>query len=131
MSRPRERSTSTALRFDQPQGMPSWYRPYSVRRGTITLGQVQRMSASGVAEGDILQALRSANLEPVVGVGGLGPIRTRPAAGLTGSRLAQLAERGVSERVLDELQIAFLSQFVEVERLRYQNLGKGPGGSFN
>jgi hypothetical protein len=30
--------------------------------------------------------------------------------------------------VLDEVQTKFLGQFVELARLRYQNLGKGPAG---
>ncbi|HZR02268.1 MAG TPA: hypothetical protein VFA81_03735 [Burkholderiales bacterium] len=128
---PSQIPTSTAYYFDRPQGMPSWYRPYSVRRGTITIEQVLRMAKSGASEGEMIRAIRNANLDHVVGVAGLGTIRTRPLPGLTGSELAYLGQQGVPDAVLDELQTAFLSQFVETERLRYQNLGKSPGGSFN
>lgn len=128
---PRERHTSTAIRFDRPQGMPSWYRPYSAKRGRIDVEQVRQMAASGRSEAEIVQAIRSANLEPVVGVGGLGTIRTRPVAAVSGSELAQLRREGVPDAALDELQSTFLAQFVEVERLRYQHLGKGSDSGFN
>lgn len=128
---PRQRPTSTATRFDRPQGMPSWYRPYSAHRGTLTVAQIRSMAAAHIPDAQIVQALQTENLQPVLGVGGLGTVRTRPLAGLTGSQLAHLGSEGVSDAVLDALQTAFLAQFVEVERLRYQNLGKGPHGGFN
>lgn len=128
---PRERPTSTALRFDRPQGLPSWFHPYSVKRGHITVDRIREMAASGVPEAEIVRTIRETNLDAVVGVGPIAPIRTRPTAGVSGSQLANLHRAGVSDVVLDELQSAFLSQFVEVERLRYQLLGKGPGGGFN
>jgi hypothetical protein len=43
-----------------------------------------------------------------------------------GSELAQLSEQGVGYGALDALQGKFLAQFIETERLRYMNLGKGP-----
>lgn len=128
---PRERPTSTALRFDRPQGMPSWFRPYSAKRGYISLERVREMAASGVPEEEMVRTVRERNLDAVIGTSGLTPIRTRPTAGLSGSQLASLHRSGVPDVVLDELQSAFLSQFVEVERLRYQLLGKGPDGGFN
>lgn len=128
---PRERPTSTALRFDRPQGLPSWYRPYSAKRGQVTVEGVREMAAAGTPEADLVRTIRESNLDAIIGTGGLAPIRTRPTAGLRGSHLASLHRAGVPDAVLDELQSAFLSQFVEVERLRYQLLGKGSDGGFN
>lgn len=128
---PRERPTSTALRFDRPQGLPSWFEPYSAKRGRITVDRVREMTASGVPEDEIVRAIRNTNLDPVIGTAPLAPIRTRPTAALSGSQLAALHREGVPDAVLDELQRAFVAQFVEIERLRYQHLGKGPDGGFN
>ena len=50
-----------------------------------------------------------------------------PAAGLNGSELARLHGEGASYAVLDALQAQFLAQFIDAERMRYQNWGKGPG----
>ncbi|MCC7547458.1 MAG: hypothetical protein IT532_06815 [Burkholderiales bacterium] len=131
MDAPHTRPTSTDMRFDRPQGMPSWYRPYSFRRGALSLGEIEDMARRGLPEQELVAHVRSSRLEGVVGVGGLGTIRTRPVAGVTGTELADLGEVGVPDAVVDEVQKQFLAQFVEIERLRYQNLGKGPAGSNN
>jgi hypothetical protein len=51
------------------------------------------------------------------------------SVGLSGSLLATLHHEGVPDLVLDALQEQYLAQFVEYQRLRYQNYGHGP--SFN
>ena len=43
-----------------------------------------------------------------------------------GSELARLHDEGVGYGALDALQGQFLAQFIETERLRYMNIGKGP-----
>jgi hypothetical protein len=128
---PRMTSTSTSMRADRPQGMPSWYRPYGPRRGEVSLAQIAEMARSGASEQELIQLLRTSRLEGVAGVGGLGTIRTHPVSGVTGSELAQLHSAGVPDAVIDEVQTVFLGQFVEIARLRYQNLGKGPSGPNN
>jgi len=128
---PRMTSTSTSMRPDRPQGMPSWYRPYGPRSGEVSLPQIAEMSRSGASEQELIQRLRTSRLEGVAGVGGLGTVRTHPVAGVTGSELAELHSLGVSDAVIDEVQTVFLGQFVEIARLRYQNLGKGPSGQNN
>ena len=65
-------------------------------------------------------------LTHVIGVGGTFTVRTQPVAGLSGSQLERLHGQGVGYPVLDALQGQFLAQFIEVERLRYINLGKAP-----
>jgi hypothetical protein len=128
---PRQRPPYTGYTLVQPQGMPSWYVPYSVRLKSISIDAIRTMAKQGASEQDMLNALRSSRLERVIGVGGLGPVRTQLVAGVAGSELAGLRKEGIPDPVLDQIQLSFLSQFVEFERLRYQNLGKGPGGSFN
>ena len=48
------------------------------------------------------------------------------SVGLHGSVLAALHQQGVPDVVLDAMQEQYLAQFVEYQRLRYQNFGKGP-----
>jgi len=131
MSAPRTVPTSTAMWPNRPQGMPSWYRPYSPRRSALSLAQIEEMANGGMTEEEMVARVRASRLESVVGVGGFGTIRTHPVAGVSGSQLADLRAAGVPDAVIDEVQALFLAQFVEIQRLRYQNLGKGPGGPNN
>lgn len=128
---PRQSPPYAGFKFGQPQGMPSWYVPYSATLKSISIDDIRTMAKQGASEQDMVNALRNGVLERVIGVGGLGPVRTQLVAGVTGSELARLRKEGIPDPVLDQIQLSFLSQFVEFERLRYQNLGKGPGGSFN
>jgi hypothetical protein len=73
----------------------------------------------------MLERIEHSPLTNVIGVGGTFTVRTQPAAGLSGSTLGLLHEQGVAYPVLDALQGQFLAQFIEVERLRYQNIGQG------
>jgi len=120
---------STAYRPSQPLGLPDWYRPFSARLKPISVDDVRSMAKAGASDQAMIDAIRDARLTHIIGVGGLGPVATHPLAGLSGSELARLRQEGIPDPVVDELQVAFLGQFVEVQRLRYQNLGKGP--SFN
>ena len=131
MDAPRMHATSTVEWADRPQGMPSWYRPYFPRRSEVTLLQIEEMARNGASEAEMLERLRGSRLEGVAGVGGIGTVRTHPVAGVTGSELADLRSAGVPDAVLDAVQALFLAQYVELARLRYQNLGKGPAGTHN
>jgi hypothetical protein len=124
-----QRPPSTYYAFSQPPGMPDWYRPYSAKRRTISLDDVRRMARQGTSTEEMVRAVRSARLDRTIGVAGLGTVRTHPVAGLSGSELARLRAEGLPDPVLDEIQNAFVSQFVELQRLRYQHLGKGPSFS--
>jgi hypothetical protein len=121
--------TSTSYRGYGPQGMPDWYRPYSATRRTISLDQIVDRAKQGVPAQELVDEVRNARLEDVIGgESPLSGIRTHPVAQLSGAQLARLREEGVPDPVLDEIQSRFLAQFVEIARLRYQNLGKGPAG---
>lgn len=110
-----------------PQGMPDWYQPYSATRGSFTAGRIAEMTRLGASEAEMIAVVRGGNLDPVIGVESpLSGVRTHPVAALPGSELARMREQGVPDAVLDELQARYLGQFVEVQRLRYQNRGKGP-----
>ena len=111
----------------RPVGTPDWVPyPQKVLTGAaVSVSDIEKMAKEGVPDAQIIGRLNSSPLTDVIGVGGTFTIRTQPAAGLSGAELAQLHEQGVSYAVLDTLQGQFLSQFIETERLRYQNIGQG------
>jgi hypothetical protein len=113
--------------YGKPPGVPDWI-PASLARsaGTLTLDDVRKMVKDGMPDDQIADRIRRSRLASVVGVGGITTIRTQPVAGLRGSELARLHEEGASYAVLDAVQSQFLAQWIEIARLRYQNLGKGP-----
>jgi len=123
-------SAPSPLRYAtrKPAGTPEWV-PASLppSRQRLNVDQVVELARSGTTEAQLIDRIRNSRLDDVIGVGGFSTIRTRPLGGLTGSRLARLKEEGLSDAVLDALQSQFLAQFIEAERLRYQNWGKGPG----
>jgi hypothetical protein len=111
----------------RPTGTPDWV-PYPQQPpvgAAISVSDIERMSKDGVPEAEIVERINRAPLTNVIGVGGTSTVRTQPAAGLSGSLLGLLHEQGVAYPVLDALQGQFLAQFIEVERLRYQNIGQG------
>jgi len=114
-------------RPSQPQGVPSWYEPWTsgYRGHTVRVAQLREMAAQGRSEAEMLELLRNASPDRVVGVGGATYVDTRPLPGLSGSEFAQLRADGVPDAVLDALQTRFLAAYVENARLRYQNYGKG------
>jgi hypothetical protein len=127
---PTQRPTRTSYVSYGPQGMPDWYRPYSATSRTFRLDEIEQMARAGASEQEMLARVRGGKLDQVIGAQSpLTGIRTRPVATLTGSSLARLRQAGVPDTVLDEIQTVFLGQYVEVERLRYQNLGKAPTGA--
>src|SRR5262245_58215458 len=111
----------------RPIGTPDWV-PYPQKLLTgppVSVSDIEKMTKDGVADAQIIERLNSSPLTHVIGVGGTFTIHTQPVAGLSGSELAQLHDQGVSYPVLDTMQGQFLSQFIETERLRYQNIGQG------
>jgi len=111
----------------RPIGTPEWV-PYPQKLLTgaaVSVTDIEKMAKDGVPDAQIIERLNGSPLTHVIGVGGTFTIRTQPVAGLSGAELAQLHEQGVSYAVLDTLQGQFLSQFIETERLRYQNIGQG------
>jgi len=117
----------TAWINNQPQGMPSWYRPIAVpfKGGGVSLDDIREMVTKGDSEEQILAALHAQGLETIIIQTDTRTIRTRPLTAISGSELAQLRIDGVPDPVLDAVQDQFLSQFVALERLRYLNIGKG------
>lgn len=114
-------------RPSQPLGVPSWYQPWTsgYRSHIVSIEQLREMAKQGASEAQMLDLLRDATPENVVGVGGIGQIGTFPLPGLSGAQLAQLRADGLPDAVLDQLQVRFLAAYVENARLRYQNYGKG------
>jgi hypothetical protein len=112
----------------KPAGTPNWvpYPPAKTTGGRLSVDQIVELARSGMPEARLAQRIRTAQLTDVIGVGGLSTIRSHPLAGLGGAQLAKLKHKGVPDQALDALQGRFLALFIETERLRYQNLGKGP-----
>jgi hypothetical protein len=115
-------------RPDRPMGVPSWvpYPPNPASVEPISVSDIGKMAKDGVPEAQIIERINHSRLTHVIGVGGTFTIRTQPVAGLSGSELGQLHDQGVGYAALDALQGQFLAQFIEAERLRYLNIGKGP-----
>jgi hypothetical protein len=113
---------------DKPTGVPSWV-PYPPNPGSvspISVSDIEKMAKDGVPEAQIVERINHSRLTHVIGVGGTFTVRTQPVAGLSGSEFVQLHDQGVGYAALDALQGQFLAQFIETERLRYMNIGKGP-----
>jgi hypothetical protein len=112
----------------KPPGTPDWvpYPPSGSTGARLSVSQIVDTARRGMSEAKLVQRIRTAQLTDVIGGGGPTAIRSHPAAGLGGAELARLKEQGVPNRALDALQGRFLAAFIEAERLRYQNLGKGP-----
>jgi hypothetical protein len=114
--------------LDRPLGVPEWV-PYPLKPWSgqpFSTSDIEQMARDGIPEAQIIERINSSRLTHVIGVGGTFTVRTQPVAGLMGSELARLHEQGVGYGALDALQGQFLAQFIETERLRYMNLGKGP-----
>ena len=114
----------------KPPGTPEWV-PANLPppKERLNAQRLVELARNGTPESELIERIRNSRLESVIGVGGISAIRTRPAAGLSGSLFAHLRDEGLSNAVLDALQAQFLAQFIEAERLRYQTWGHGPGGS--
>jgi hypothetical protein len=111
----------------RPTGTPDWvpYPQHPPVGAAISVLDIEQMSRDRVPEAEIIERINRSPLTNVIGVGGTFTVRTQPAAGLSGSLLGLLHEQGVAYPVLNALQGQFLAQFIEVERLRYQNIGQG------
>jgi hypothetical protein len=115
----------------RPPGVPDWI-PASpgIAYGAsgITVDDVARGAKEGAPAEELVRRIESSRLDGVIAQGGFS-VSTKSSVGLSGSRLASLHQQGVPDPALDALQAKYLAQFVEYQRLRYQNWGKGP--SFN
>jgi hypothetical protein len=113
----------------RPPGVPSWvpYSPGLAYSGApaITMDEIARRAKEGIPAEELARQVRRSRLEGLIAQGGL-TLGTMSSVGLSGSELAALHHEGVPDPVLDALQEQYLAQFVEFQRLRYQNWGKGP-----
>lgn len=111
--------------FGRPLGLPDWYQPQGFKPQAISIEQVRQMSKAGKSDEEIIATLRGARLQEAFGSRGMLKLGTRLPAGISGSRLADLRAEGMSDPVLDELQVSWLAAYVEFLRQRYLGLGKG------
>jgi hypothetical protein len=105
----------------KPPGTPEWvvYPLSSFTAEPLSVNQVVEMAKGGIPPAALVQRIHRARLTNLTSVS--STIRGHPHAGLGGATLAALGEQGVPEDVLDALQAQFLAQFIEAQRLRYQN----------
>jgi hypothetical protein len=112
--------------FGKPLGLPDWFQVQHYRSNSITVEQVRQMSKAGKSDAEIIAALDAAVLQEAFGPRGSNKsISSNLVAGISGSRLADLRAEGMSDPVLDRLQVSWLGSYVEFLRIRYQSLGKG------
>jgi hypothetical protein len=116
----------------RPPGIPAWI-PASPdlafdRAPGITVDEVARRAKEGVPAAELAREVRGSRLEGLIAQGGT-TVGTMSVVGLYGSELAALHQQGVPDLVVDAIQEQYLAQFVEYQRLRWQNSGHGP--SFN
>jgi len=106
-----------------PAGVPDWVLPGlgGGAANRVSVSAVVEMSKRGVPESQIVDLLRRSRLEHVAGVGGFKTAREYLVADLSGSQFARWRSEAVPDPVLDAIQGRFLAQFVELDRLRYQN----------
>jgi hypothetical protein len=111
--------------LDKPQGTPAWvpYPPKAPPAGMMSVSDIVQMAKDSASDAQIIERINYSRLTHVFGVGGTFAIHTQSVAGLSGSELARLYGQGVGYPVLDALQGQFLAQFIESERMRYQNWG--------
>lgn len=111
--------------FGKPLGLPDWFKTQHFRSNSITIEQVRQMSKAGKSDAEIIAALDAAVLQEAFGSRANRSISSNLAAGISGSQLADLRAEGMSDPVLDRLQVSWLASYVEFLRIRYQSLGKG------
>jgi hypothetical protein len=112
----------------KPPGTPDWVpaTPGHIQ-GSLSIQEIENLAHSGIPDEQILDRIRSSRITTASGVGGTTGVKTQPVAGVGGAQLAGLRTAGVSDAIADAVQGQFLAEFIEAERLRYQNWGKGPG----
>ncbi len=113
----------------RPPGIPAWI-PASPdlafdRAPGITVDEIARRAKEGVPATELANEVRGSRIEGLIAQGGTN-VGTMSSVGLHGSELAALHRQGVPDAVVDAIQEQYLAQFVEYQRLRYQNWGKGP-----
>lgn len=114
----------------RPPGVPTWV-PASPgiafeKAPGLTVDEIAQRAKAGEPAEALARQIRHSRLDNVIATGGWSNVTTRAAVGLSGSKLAGLHQQGVPDVVLDALQEQYLAQFIEFQRQRYKNWGKGP-----
>lgn len=115
--------------FARPQGVPEWVpaSPHGPSSQVVTVSAVAQWARSGNSTDDLARRVRAGRFYDVIAQhpGIPGNISTHWSAGLKGSELAMLSEKGASDDTLDALQEVFLASYIDYARQHYQNWGKG------
>jgi hypothetical protein len=113
--------------FAKPQGLPDWMTAYpgAANAPAITASDVEQLVKQGQAADAVVAQIESSRVHDYIDHRSMLNVSTHFIAGLKGSELAALHRNGVPDAVLDALQKKYLAEFIEFNRVRYQNLGKG------
>jgi hypothetical protein len=114
--------------FSKPAGLPAWVTAYPgpARGPVITADAVAGLARQGKSADEVVAEIERSRAHDFIEDRGITTVETHFKAGLHGSKLAALREDGVPDAVLDALQRKYLAEFIEFNRVRYQNWGKGP-----
>ena len=86
----------------------------------MSVSDIEQMTKDGASDAQIIERINHSRLTHLFGVGGTFAVHNQPVAGLSGSELARLYGQGVAPRA-GRVAGPVLAQFIESERLRYQN----------
>lgn len=113
--------------YSKPTGLPDWVTavPGNPNWPSIDAAQVTEMVKSGESAEAVVARIDSSRAHDYIDHQGFFAVSTHFKVGLSGSQLAQMRKDGVPDAVLDALQRKYIAEFIEFNRMRYQNLGKG------
>lgn len=113
--------------FAKPQGLPDWMTafPGPANGPAITVAEIEQLVKQGRPADEVVAQIEGSRAHDYIDHQAFTKVSTHFIAGLTGSELATLHRDGVPDPVLDALQRKYLAEFIEFNRVRYQNWGKG------
>jgi hypothetical protein len=113
--------------YSRPVGLPAWVTadPGSPTAPAIDAAQVTQLVKSGESPEAVVARIEGSRAHDYVDHQGFFTVSTKFKVGLSGSQLAHMRKDGVPDIVLDALQRKYIAEFIEFNRVRYQNQGKG------
>jgi hypothetical protein len=99
--------------------------PGSPTAPAIDAAQVTQLVKSGESPEAVVARIEGSRAHDYIDHQGFFTVSTKFKVGLSGSQLAHMRKDGVPDIVLDALQRKYIAEFIEFNRVRYQNQGKG------
>jgi hypothetical protein len=113
--------------YARPQGLPDWVTAYpgGVNAPAMTSDDAEQLVKQGQSAETVVAQIEQSRAHDFIDHQAFLNVSTHFVPGLKGSELATLHRNGVPDTVLDALQRKYLAEFIEFNRVRYQNWGKG------